>query len=357
MKKLKEILNHVFIDGLTGMAWGLFSTLIIGLILTQIGGFIPNRLGEFIVIIGKIASALTGAGIGIGVASKFKSGTYVTVSAAIAGMIGAFATKILAGEVFTSAGTIVFAGPGEPLGAFIAAIVGIEIGNLITGKTKVDIILVPLTTILSGAIVGLLLGPTISSFMTALGALINWSVERQPIIMGILVSVIMGMILTLPISSAAISIILNLSGLAAGAATVGCCANMIGFAVASFKENKFGGLISQGIGTSMLQVPNIMKKPIIWLPAIIASAILGPLSTTVFNMTNNASGAGMGTSGLVGQFMTWETMSGAEPPVILLTKILLLHFILPALIAWIVSYILRKKKIIKEGDMKLQTDN
>lgn len=357
MKKLKEILNHVFIDGLTGMAWGLFSTLIIGLILTQIGGFIPNRLGEIIVIIGKIASALTGAGIGIGVASKFKSGTYVTVSAAIAGMIGAFATKILAGEVFTSAGTIVFAGPGEPLGAFITAIIGIEIGNLITGKTKVDIILVPLATILSGALVGLLIGPTISSFMTALGALINWSVERQPIIMGILVSVIMGMILTLPISSAAISIILNLSGLAAGAATVGCCANMIGFAVASFKENKFGGLISQGLGTSMLQVPNIMKKPVIWLPAIIASAILGPLSTTVFNMTNNASGAGMGTSGLVGQFMTWETMSGVEPPALLLIKIILLHFILPGLIAWLVSYILRKKNIIKDGDMELQSDN
>ena len=357
MKKLKEILNHIFIDGLTGMAWGLFSTLIIGLILTQIGGFIPNRIGEIIVVIGKIASALTGAGIGIGVASKFKSGTYVTVSAATAGMIGAFATKILAGEVFTSTGTIVFAGPGEPLGAFIAAIIGIEIGNLIVGKTKVDIILVPLATIISGAVVGLLLGPTISSIMTALGALINWSVERQPIIMGILVSVIMGMILTLPISSAAISIILNLSGLAAGAATVGCCANMIGFAVASFKENRFGGLISQGIGTSMLQVPNIMKKPVIWLPAIIASAILGPLSTTVFNMTNNASGAGMGTSGLVGQFMTWETMSGLESSVMLLIKILLLHFILPGLIAWVVSYILRKKNIIKDGDMKLQADN
>lgn len=357
MKKLKKILNHVFIDGLTGMAWGLFSTLIIGLILTQIGGFIPNKLGEIIVVIGKIASALTGAGIGIGVASKFKSGTYVTVSAAIAGMIGAFATKILAGGVFTDAGVIVFAGPGEPLGAFIAAIVGIEIGNLITGKTKVDIILVPLVTILSGALVGLLIGPTISNFMTALGALINWSVERQPILMGILVSVIMGMILTLPISSAAISIILNLNGLAAGAATVGCCANMIGFAVASFKENKFGGLISQGIGTSMLQVPNIMRKPVIWLPAIIASAILGPISTTVFKMTNNASGAGMGTSGLVGQLMTWETMSGAEQPVILLIKILLLHFILPGLIAWFVSFILRKKNIIKDGDMKLQSDN
>lgn len=355
MKKIKEILNHVFIEGLTGMAWGLFSTLIIGLILTQIGGFIPNKLGTLIVTIGKIASALTGAGIGIGVASKFKSGTYVTVSAAIAGMIGAFATKILAGTVFTD-GTIVFAGPGEPLGAFIAAIVGIEIGNLVTGKTKVDIILVPLATILSGALVGLLVGPTISSVMTALGALINWSVERQPIIMGILVSVIMGMILTLPISSAAISIILNLSGLAAGAATVGCCANMIGFAVASYKENKMGGLISQGLGTSMLQVPNIMKKPVIWLPAIIASAILGPLSTTVFQMTNNASGAGMGTSGLVGQLMTWETMAGTENPIILLGKILLLHFLLPVLIAWIVSFVLRKKNIIKDGDMKLQSD-
>lgn len=356
-EKIKKLLNHIFIDGLTGMAWGLFSTLIIGLILTQIGGFIPNKIGEIIVIIGKIASGLTGAGIGIGVATKFKSGTYVTVSAAIAGMIGAFATKILAGAVYSAETvSIIFSGPGEPLGAFIAALVGIEIGNLVTGKTKVDIILVPLATILTGAIVGLLIGPPISNFMTALGGLINWSVERQPIIMGILVSVIMGMILTLPISSAAIAIILNLNGLAAGAATVGCCANMIGFAVASFKENKVGGLISQGLGTSMLQVPNIMKKPVIWLPAIIASALLGPVSTTIFNMTNNASGAGMGTAGLVGQFMTWETMSATETPIILLIKILLLHFIMPALIAWTTSYILRKKGIIKEGDMRLQSE-
>ena len=202
------------------MAWGLFATLIIGLILTQIGGFIPGNIGTLVVTIGKIASSLTGAGIGIGVATKFKSGTYVTVSAAICGMVGAFATKILSGQVVTETGGILFVGPGEPLGAFIAAIVGIEIGNLIMGKTKVDIILVPLATIISGAIVGLLIGPPISELMTALGAFINWSVERQPIIMGILVSVVMGMILTLPISSAAIAIILNLSGLAAGAATV-----------------------------------------------------------------------------------------------------------------------------------------
>lgn len=202
------------------MSWGLFATLIIGLILTQIGGFIPGKIGELVVIIGKIASSLTGAGIGVGVATKFKSGTYVTVSAAVCGMIGAFATKILAGQVYTEAGGILFVGPGEPLGAFVAALVGIEIGNLVTGKTKIDIIIVPLATILSGAIVGLLIGPPISNFMTALGSLINWSVENEPILMGILVSVIMGMILTLPISSAAIAIILNLSGLAAGAATV-----------------------------------------------------------------------------------------------------------------------------------------
>lgn len=172
--------------------------------------------------------------------------------------------------------------------------------------------------------------------------------------MGILVSVIMGMILTLPISSAALSIILNLNGLAAGAATVGCCANMIGFAIASYKENKVGGLLSQGLGTSMLQVPNIMKKPVIWLPAIIASAVLGPLSTMVFHMTNNASGAGMGTSGLVGQFMTWQAMAETENGVMLLIKIALLHFILPGLIAWLVNHLLREKGMIKDGDMKLE---
>ena len=240
------------------------------------------------------------------------------------------------------------------MGAFIASFIGIEIGKFITGKTKLDIILVPLFTILVGGAIGLLIGPTISNFMLLLGNIINWAVEKQPFVMGILVSVLMGMILTLPISSAALSIILNLNGLAAGAATVGCCANMIGFAVASFKENKVGGLISQGIGTSMLQVPNIMKKPVIWLPAIIASAILGPISTMAFHMTNNASGAGMGTAGLVGQFMTWQTMATVENHITLLIKIILLHFILPAIIAYIVSYFMRKKGIIKDGDMKLE---
>ncbi len=289
MKKIKEILNHFFIDGLTGMAWGLFSTLIIGLIITQIASFIPGRIGVLLNVIGKVASSLTGAGIGVGVATKFKAGAFTTVSAGVAGLVGAFASKIIEGSLYTESGAVLLAGPGEPLGAFIAAIIAIEIGNLLTGKTSMDIIIVPIASILSGSFIGLLIGPPISEAMLTLGSFINWAVEQQPIIMGIIVSVVMGMILTLPISSAAISIILNLSGLAAGAATVGCCANMVGFAVASFRDNKISGLVSQGLGTSMLQVPNILKKPIIWLPAIVASAVLGPISTTLFKMTNNAS--------------------------------------------------------------------
>ena len=352
-EKIKGIFEHIFIDGLTGMAWGLFSTLIIGLIIEQIGKLIGiESISNMLILIGKVCASLTGAGIGVGVAVKYKSSPFVTVSAGIAGLIGAFASKILANSVYVNE-SIVLTGPGEPLGAFIASFVGIELGKLITGKTKIYIILVPLVTIICGGVVGLLVGPAISSFMLSIGNIINWAVEKQPFIMGIIVSVVMGMVLTLPISSAALAIILNLNGLAAGAATVGCCANMIGFAVASFKENKIGGLLSQGIGTSMLQVPNIMKKPVIWLPAIIASAILGPISTLVFHMENNPSGAGMGTSGLVGQFMTWQTMAGSENQIILLIKILLLHFILPGLIAWFVSFIMRKKGIIKDGDMKL----
>ncbi len=353
MEKLKKALKHVFIDGLTGMSWGLFCTLIIGLIIEQIGKLIGNEVGGLLIIIGKIAASLTGAGIGVGAAMKYNVKPLVVVSSAIAGMVGAFASKALGGGVYVDA-NIIFSGPGEPLGAFIASLVGIELGKLISGKTKIDIILVPIVTILSGSIIGLLVGPPISNFMTTLGGIINWAVEREPIIMGIIVSVLMGMFLTLPISSTAISIILNLNGLAAGAATVGCCANMIGFAVASFKENRWGGLISQGIGTSMIQIGNIMKKGVIWLPAIIASAIVGPISTTIITIRSNSSGGGMGTAGLVGPLMAWQTMIETEPALIVFIKILLMCFILPGVIAWGVSYILRKKGIIKDGDMKLE---
>ena len=352
MKLFKKIFNHIFIDGLSGMASGLFATLIIGTIIQQIGTLIGGTLGDYLFIIGKMAAAVTGAGIGVGVAGKYKSSPLVIVSAATAGMVGAFASKILSGALL-SEGTVMLAGPGEPLGAFIAAFVSIELGRLVSGKTKIDILVTPLVTIVSGSVAGLLVGPPISAFMVWLGSLINWGTEQQPFLMGIVVSVIMGMVLTLPISSAALGIVMNLSGLAAGAATVGCCCNMVGFAVASYRENKIGGLLAQGLGTSMLQVPNIMKKPIIWLPAIISSAILGPVSTLLFGMTSNATGSGMGTAGLVGQIMTWQVMTETADATIVLIKILLMHFILPAIITLIVSEFMRKKNWIKSGDMKL----
>lgn len=349
----KKGLNKVFIDGLSGMALGLFATLIVGTIIQQIGQLIPGNIGNMIFLVGKAAASLTGAGIGVGVAYKFKKSALVTLSAATAGMVGAFASKILTGEIL-SEGAVILSGPGEPLGAFIAAYVGIEIGSLVSGKTKVDILVTPLVTIAAGSAIGLIVGPPISSLMTQLGALINWGTEQQPFLMGIIVSVIMGICLTLPISSAALGIILNLSGLAAGAATIGCCCNMVGFAVASYRENKVGGLLAQGIGTSMLQMPNIVKKPIIWLPAIISSAILGPVGTLLFNMQGNATGSGMGTAGLVGQIMTWQVMIEIEPWWVVLIKIAVMHFILPAAIALGISEIMRKLGWIKQGDMKLE---
>lgn len=309
MKKLKGFLNEIFIDGLSGMASGLFATLIIGTIIQQIGNLISGEMGNYLFLIGKVAAAVTGAGIGCGVAVKLKAGPLVMVSAAVTGMTGAFASKIIGGSILVD-GVICFAGPGEPLGAFIAAIVGIYIGRLVAGKTKVDILVTPFACIVSGAAIGLILGPPISAFMTWLGSIINWGTIQAPFLMGIVVSVLMGIILTLPISSAALGIILGLDGIAAGAATVGCCANMVGFAVASFRENKVNGLLAQGLGTSMLQIGNIVKKPIIWLPAIVTSAILGPVSTLVFGMTNNPTGSGMGTAGLVGQINAYQTMTG-----------------------------------------------
>lgn len=353
MERIKKITNEIFIEGLSGMATGLFATLIIGTIIQQIGGLIPGVIGELLFVIGKVAASVTGVGIGCGVAVRFKESPLVVMSAATSGMVGAFASKILAGSILVD-GNIIYAGPGEPLGAFIAALAGIYMGRFVSGKTKVDIIITPLLSILTGSIVGLLLGPPISKAMVFIGELINISTSQQPFIMGILVSVLMGILLTLPISSAALGIILNLSGVAAGAATVGCCANMIGFAVASYRENKLNGLLAQGLGTSMLQIGNIVKKPIIWVPAILTSAILGPISTTIFHMTNNATGSGMGTAGLVGQITTFQTMvaEGVAPEVVLF-DIILLHFVLPAVLSWSISELMRKKGWIKDGDMKL----
>lgn len=336
------------------MALGLFSTLIVGTIIQQIGLLVGGHVGDCIIYIGKMAASVTGAGIGVGVAYKFKESPLVTLSAATCGMVGAFAAKILAGTVIAGS-TVTLVGPGEPLGAFIAAYVGIEIGRIFSGKTQIDIILTPLIAVTSGSAAGLLVGPPISKFMDRVGDLINWGVEQQPILLGVVVAVLMGMALTMPISSAAIGVVLKLSGVAAGAATVGCCANMIGFAVASFRENKFGGLLAQGLGTSMLQVPNIIKNPLIWLPSIITSAILGPIATSsLVHMTNNAQGSGMGTAGLVGQLMTYRVMSPEKGTVVTIVLIVMMHFILPGILTFVISEFMRKKKWIKDGDMKLE---
>ena len=347
MKKWKQFLNEIFIDGLSGMALGLFSTLIIGTIIAQAGSLIGGVAGGYLIAISNVAKTLTGAGIAVGVACKFKEGPLVTVSAAVAGMIGAF-PGVTAMESF------VLGKPGEPLGAFIAAIVAIKLGHLVAGRTKVDIIVTPLVSILSGAAAGFVAGPPITAFMTWLGNLVNINVEAHPVLGGMVVSVLMGMILTLPISSAAIGVSMGLSGLAAGAATIGCCCNMVGFAVASYRENKMGGLVAQGVGTSMLQVPNIVRKPIIWLPAILSSAILGPIASAVFHMTSTPVGSGMGSAGFVGQFAAYASMTeGGMGSVQALLLILVMHFILPAAVSLGFSEIMRKMGLIKKGDMAL----
>lgn len=353
MNIIKKWCNRVFIDGLSGMALGLFATLLVGTIAGQIGNFISGDIGNYIVTVAALAKTLTGAGIGVGVATKLKQSPLVVVSAAVAGMTGAFASDIIGGRL-VNMGTMTVGLPGEPLGAFVASYIAIEVGNIVSGKTKVDILVTPVLTITAGSVAGILLGTPIARFMTKIGSLINWGVESKPIVMGVVVSVLMGIALTLPISSAAIGVSLKLSGIAAGAAVVGCCANMIGFAVASYRENKFGGLIAQGLGTSMLQMPNIIRNPFIWIPAIVSSAILGPVSTCLLKMTCNATGAGMGTCGLVGPIMTYETMvADGVSKWMVLGEIIVMQFILPGVISLGVCEFLRKKRFIEKGDMKL----
>lgn len=323
---------------LNGMALGLFSSLIIGLILKQIG----DLLGfEDVVLFGKIAQYMMGPAIGAGVAYSLGAPPLVIFASLITGAIGAGTVNIVEGVPSLRI--------GDPVGAFVASLIAAEIGRLISGKTSIDIVLIPAIVILVGGFVGIFIAPILSSMMSSLGNFINKATELKPIPMGIIVAVSMGIILTLPISSAALSIALGLNGLAAGAALVGCCCQMVGFAVASYRENKIGGLISQGLGTSMLQVPNLIKNPLIWLPPIITSAILGPLSTTVFHMKTNSIGAGMGTSGLVGQISTIAVMGKSA-----MVSIIILHFVLPAVITLTISEFMRNKRYIRDGDMKLR---
>lgn len=354
MKGFKWAVDRYLIKGLSGMAAGLFSTLIIGLILKQIGTFIPDTsIGVLLVQLGQLATVLTGVGIAIGTAHSLGVPKLVLYASALNGLIGAYSMSLITGKLIGEAG-ILLNGPGEPLGAFLAAVVGLEVGRFISGKTSLDILITPAVTIIAGSLTAVLLGPPISNAMGILGGVIETATNLHPFMMGIIISVLMGIFLTLPISSAAISMILGLSGLAAGAATAGCSAQMIGFAIMSYRENKVNGLLAQGLGTSMLQIPNIVKNPKVWIPPILASAITGPIATKVFVMENIAAGAGMGTSGLVGQIMTWQTMIGTREPITLFVQIILLHFILPAILTLLFAGVLRKIGWIKDGDLKLE---
>lgn len=334
MQTLQRLLNRYFVDALGAMAYGLFASLIIGLIISQLAK-IPGL--EFLDLLGGLLSAqspVVGAAIGVGVAFGLKSAPLVLFSSAATGAIGYAA--------------------GGPVGAFLAALVGAEIGGLISKRTPVDIVLTPLVTIVVGALVGRFVGPYLQEVMSSLGMIINEATELNPLLMGITVAVLVGMALTLPISSAALCIMLDLNGLAAGAATVGCCAQMIGFAVTSYGDNGVGGLLSQGLGTSMIQIPNIVRRPQIWLAPTLTAAILGPISTLLFQMSNSAIGAGMGTSGLVGQVATFATMAtqGVEPTHIWVS-VLLLHFALPAVLSLAFHQLFLKIGWVRPGDLKL----
>jgi uncharacterized membrane protein len=331
-KNIEFSVKRYLIDALSFMALGLFSSLIIGSILNQIGiKFGISFLSE---TIWPIARQMTGPAIGVAVACGLQAPPLVMFSSAITGAAGAAL--------------------GGPVGAFVAAVAGAEFGKAVSKETKVDIIVTPATTIIVGCLLGSLVGPGVSAFMTGFGNLIMYATELNPIPMGILVSILMGIALTLPISSAAIGIMLGLSGLAAGAATVGCAAQMVGFAVISYRENGIGGVFAQGLGTSMLQVPNIVKNWKIWIPSILTSAILGPIATTVLKMENTPIGSGMGTSGLVGQFGTVSAMEAAgKGGTAMYIMILVFQIILPALMTLAIAEFMRKKEWIKEGDLKL----
>ncbi len=338
MNILYKIRQYLIIT-LNGMAYGLFGSLLIGLILKQIGTLLHS---DVLINFGQIAQYMMGASIGVGVAYSLEAPVFGYSAALISGSIGAGSITIINGDVSLSI--------GEPMGAFISSLIAVEVAKRIYQKTKFDIILVPASAIVAGGMVGLTISPLISIFMKNIGEIINNATGMHPLPMGIVVAVLMGMILTLPISSAAIAISLGISGLAGGASLVGCSSQMIGFAVSSYRENKMSGLVAQGVGTSMLQISNIIKNPLIWIPPTLTSAILGPLSTIVFKMQSNSIGAGMGTSGFVGQFGTIAAMGSGLSVWI---KIACIHFILPAMLSFVFSEIMRKKGWIKFGDMQI----
>ncbi len=369
---LKFFANRYFIQSFSGMALGLFCTLIIGTIIGQIGSLTLkadeyNGFGKMMAQLGSVAKLLMGAGIGVGIAYSLKAKKLTGFSAAVAGMIGANITNI-----FALSGIKVYGASdnpsitiGDPVGAFVAAVGAIETADLIEGKTPVDIIVVPLTAIAAGTVFAIALGIPFGILFALLGKGVSLAISWEPVSFGILVSVLMGLLLTFPTSSAAFGVMIFNSSLiteelyaardlGAAAACAGCCAHMVGFAVASFRDNGWGGVISQGIGTSMLQIPNIGKNPRILIPAVVSSAVAGPLASAAFKISCDATGSGMGTAGLVGVIETFVTsLSNGQAWWYVLIAVLVCYIIVPALVSLGVSELMRKKGWIKKGDMKL----
>lgn len=367
LKKIKELSTRWFITAFSGMASGLFCTLIAGTIIALIASWVgENTLGYFLSSFATLAKILMGAGIGIGIAYKLNAKPLVVFTAAVTGFIGAYALELVNGTMNSDFFAVIFkvGKPGNPIGSYVLALLTVEICNLYAGKTKLDIVLIPLGMIFLSVIGIYVAWPfikLIDLFAELLVLLINAGAAVK-VITGIVIAIVMGILLTMPTSSAAIWLAIATSNtalgnpevfaIAGGAAVAGCAAHMIGFAVASFRENGVGGLISQGLGTSMLQIPNIMVKPIIMLPEIIASALSG-LVAVLLNMRCNAAGGGMGTSGLVGLFGVIEA-SSTIPTVNMVLGIVLCLFVIPAVVSFLVSEFMRKKGFIKFGDMKLE---
>lgn len=325
------------IDALSAMAQGLFASLLIGTIIKTLG----QQLGiELLVRIGSYASGAQGYAMAISIGFALQCPPLVLFSLAA---VGGAACEC--------------GGAGGPLAVLVITIIAAECGKAVSKETKIDIIVTPLVTILIGCLLSVSIAPYIGKAASSVGQIIMWATEQQPFLMGIIISVVVGIALTLPISSAAICAALSLTGLAGGAAVAGCCAQMVGFAVMSFKENKWGGLLAQGIGTSMLQMGNIVKNPRIWLPPILCSTITGPIATCLFHLEMNgaAISSGMGTCGLVGQigvYTGWVDIGKVITPFDWI-GLLLISFVLPAALTWAFGLLFRKIGWIKEGDLKL----
>ena len=362
MNKVKEFLRRknivfsvkrYFIDAMGAMAQGLFCTLLVGTILNTLGtqlniGFLSNVVvsaGGTAYTIGGMASAMVGPAMAVAIANALQAPPMVLFSLIPVG----YATNVMGGA-------------GGPLAVFFMAIIAAEVGKAVSKETKIDILVTPIVTILVGVGASALIAAPIGTAAASFGKLIMWATELQPFFMGILVSVVVGVVLTLPISSAAICAALGLVGLAGGAAVAGCCAQMVGFAVMSFRENRWGGLVAQGIGTSMLQMGNIVKNPRIWIPPTLASAVTGPIATCLFKLKMNgaAVSSGMGTCGFVGQigvYSGWvnDIANGAKAAITGAdwAGLILVSFVLPAILTWLFAIPLRKWGWIKDGDLKL----